>query len=101
MKVTCIGFSRIDGEKNSRQYDMGRLIILVPAESREGTSKLGDKYRVRAGGFDTAELDLSVDAIPSFQKLTFPIDLELDTDSELRFGRMQSVVTGFIPEAKQ
>jgi hypothetical protein len=72
----------------------------VPAESREGITKDGNPYRIRAFGLDTAELDLSADAVNKFEKLTFPIMLDLHTDSEVRFGRVQSVVTGFSQEAK-
>lgn len=100
MEATLIGVSRNSGTKNTREYDMARVIILVPAESREGTTKLGDPYKVQSYGLDTAELDLSISAIPKFEKLTYPITLNLETDSEVRYGRVQSVVTGFSQEGK-
>lgn len=100
MLAHVIGVSRISGNKNSRDYDMARVVILVPAESREGTTKDGNPYIVRAYGWDTAELDLSADSVHKFEKLSYPCMLELITDSEVRFGRVQSVVTGFSQEGK-
>lgn len=100
MQVTAIGVTKVSGSKAGRPYEMARIVILVPAESREGETKAGDPYKVEAAGADTAELDLSLDSFSKFQKLNFPIDLDLLTDSEVRYGRVQSVVVGFSQEGK-
>ena len=102
MKQQCIGITRIAGVKNSNPYDMARLVVLVPAESRTGLSKeTKDPYTVTSFGHDTAELDMTLEAFVAFKDLKFPIFLEVETDSEIRFGRLQSVVTGYtLPQQK-
>lgn len=99
MKVHAIGVSRINGTKNGRDYDMARLIILTPAESRSGKNRdTGDPYNVIAAGFDTSELDMKIDAFEKFKGVSYPARLDVSTESEFRFGRMQTVVADFSPE---
>lgn len=100
MRVHAIGLQNNQGTKNKgkpneREYNMARLIIEVPAESREGTTKEGDPYRVNGYGLDTAEVDISIDSLPTFTQLKFPCDINLISDAEMRYGRMQNIVVGY------
>lgn len=99
MKVQAVSVSRIDGSKTGNKYDLCRLEILVPTESREGISKAGDPYRVRSTGFTTNELDLSIEAYEVFKFFKFPLPLDVIVDNEMRFGRLLPLVSG-VNEAK-
>lgn len=99
MKALIAGVSRQHGnsKKTGKPYDMARVVTLQPIEvvatsdfSREGH------------GYVTAEIDLDPAALPRFAGLKYPCVLDLTTTDRIFMGRIQSVVTGFVPEtAKQ
>lgn len=97
MKLTVIGVKRIKGDKSKagNPFDICMLFALVPIEMVSN-----EKMQVTGGGFELAEIPLDTDAIPAFQKLSFPVQLDLQTDTRPRFGKFESVVTGFTPVAK-
>lgn len=96
MKQTAIGVTRIEGSKANNKYDMCRVIVLVPSESRESLTKAGDPYKVSAYGFDTTELDCTQETFHLLKDQKFPASFDFEIDSELRFGRLQSIVVGFV-----
>lgn len=95
MKAHCIGVSRQHGnsKKTGKPYDMARIYILQPIEvmanqdfSREGF------------GFQVVEIDVDSGCLPRFAGVKFPAHLDLSTTDRVFMGRIQTVVTGFIPE---
>jgi hypothetical protein len=93
MKLNVIGVKRIKGtsSKTGNVFDMCRLFALVPITSQ------GGKTLIQGHGFELAEMELDPAALVSFSKLSFPVDLELQTDTRPYMGKLESVVTGFFP----
>lgn len=89
MKQRVRGVYRLWGEsKAGNDFDMYRIVVEVPMESRNGkVSSLG--Y-----GFTESELALDPSALPMFAKLSFPCDLDLETDVKPVMGKFETVVVG-------
>lgn len=102
MKHHVQQLTRIQGSKGSNPYDMCRIVVTIPSESRTGTTKAGDPYKVTSYGVDTTELDVTLDCFEKIARdVKLPATLELITDSELRFGRLISIVADYaVPQAK-
>lgn len=94
MRVTALGAYSMKGtaKKSGSSYDMAKLVIRVPMENVANANMTRMGY-----GFTTNELDMEVQALPKFNFQYPPEGVELDliVGSELRFGRLQSVITGF------
>lgn len=97
MKVFVAGVRRQNGtaKKTGNAYDMASVLTLTPI-SAAATST----YNKQGFGFEVAELDLNVSALPSFAHIKFPCELDLVTDMVMRFGRMVPVVVGINEQAK-
>lgn len=93
MRVTALGAYMMKGtsKKTGSAYDMAKLIIRVPVES------VATANMQRAGyGYTVNELDLDPQSLSKFA-MNFPpegIELDLVVGSEIRFGRLQSIITG-------
>lgn len=91
MQTQVIGVSRMAGiGKTSKQpYDMARVLCLsqIKSYSKENLSITG--Y-----GYEVVEVALSVEALPKFSGLTFPANLDLETDMQARGGKLEPVVVG-------
>lgn len=90
MKVTAIGVVRMEGRKEGRDYDFTNLSYLVDVEivSRSNFNKTG--Y-----GYEVAQAEVAPGVMEKFKDLKWPCHLEIQTDSVSRFGKLQTVVTGF------
>lgn len=101
MKVFAVNITRTYGtsmKKNPKgqEYDIASMQILVPMENGGGDTKDGGKYTRTGYGFQVTELSVASDCLEQFKDVLFPAQLEVSTDSEMRFGRMQMIVSGLI-----
>lgn len=96
MKLQVIGVKRVQGtaKATGQPFDMCTLYAIVPIE-RVSNGKL----EVTGAGFELAEVSLEAEALAAFKTVKFPAVLELHTDSRPRFGKFETVVTGFTPVA--
>lgn len=94
MRVKALNFRRMFGTsaKTGNPFDFSVFTIETPLEPFSN-----DKTTLQGFGLDTATIDCDdkVHQNPMLRALTFPCYLELEMDSALRFGRMQTVCTGF------
>lgn len=95
MKLNVIGVKRIKGTstKTGNAFDMCRLFALVPITPQ------GGKTLIQGHGFELAEMELDPNSLPNFSRLSFPVELELSTDTRPFMGKLETVVTGFVPAA--
>jgi len=94
MRATVIGAFRLSGigKESGNAFDFGRIVVLRPAEP------VATKNFRRVGfGFETSELDLSVDAVQKFESVRFPAVLDLSVDTVPGRQGLRSVVVGFRP----
>jgi len=93
MQFQVVGVKRIEGvaKASGNPFDMCRLYALVPIEVSEG------KTKVTGYGMEVGEMDLAVEAMADFAKVTLPCKLELRTEQSFRMGEFRTVVTGFEP----
>lgn len=99
MKALCAGISRQHGnsKKTGKPYDMARVITLQPIEVVSNPDFSREGY-----GFQAVEIDLDPACLPRFAGVKFPCTLDLSTTDRIFMGRIQTIVTGFVPEtAKQ
>jgi len=101
MKVFAVNITRTYGtsmKKNPKgqEYDIASMQILVPMENGGGDTKDGGQYTRTGYGFQVTELSVASDCLEQFKDIQFPAHLEVSTDSEMRFGRMQMIVSGLI-----
>ncbi len=90
MRVKALGAYRMTGiaKTSGKSYDMGKLVIEVPVENM-ATPKM-----TRVGfGSTTNELDVLPESISKFN-FRFPLELDLEVDQVLQFGRLQAVIVG-------
>lgn len=93
MKLQVMGVKRVKGtsSKTGNDFDICRLFALVPVTPASG------KTLIQGFGFELAEMELAPECLPSFGRLTFPVELELQTDTKPFMGKLESVVIGFTP----
>jgi len=99
MKVHAINVIRSRGistKKNPKgtPYDIGTLQILTPFETGSGDKEDGSSWQRTGYGFQVTELPCRVDCIAEFASVKFPAVLEVQTDTDVVFGRMTTIVTG-------
>lgn len=94
MKMTVTGVSRTQGtsQKTQRPYDMAFCYVLSPVQIQASENRQSSGF-----GFEVAELHLAPDSISKFGRCAFPCELDLTTDNVMRFGKLETVVTGFNP----
>jgi hypothetical protein len=112
MKVFAIGIAKNSGisTKNSskgKPYEMVALLILTAIEPGEGNSKdkktgeeTGGTWKREGYGFQVSEITVAKEAFESFKDVKFPCDLDVVTDTQPMFGRMNTVVVGIKVESK-
>lgn len=93
MRVRAIGayFMKGTSKKSGQPYDMAKLVILAPVDMSASPTMQTGGY-----GYKANELDMVPEAISKFG-FTFPhegLELDLEIDSIVRFGRLQSVIVG-------
>ncbi len=99
MKAHVIGAVRVEGVSNKsgtlRPYDMPRLLVLQPVEiASKQDDASGTRYSKTGYGYEVAEVDLDVSALPSFSSVKFPALLDLEIGQRMQFGKLASVCTG-------
>jgi len=93
MKLNVLGVKRVKGKaKSGSDFDMCRLFAMVPIDPVHS-----EKIDITGSGFELAEMELDPAALLSFSSLTFPVEIELQTDTRPYRGKLESVVTGFLP----
>ncbi len=101
MKVFAIGIARNHGiskkkDPSGKNYDMAALLVLTPIEPGSGTTRDGGTYNRMGYGFQVSEFPAQSDCISQFKDVKFPAQIDVATDSEPMFGRMQTVISGLI-----
>jgi len=101
MKIHALNISRTHGISckkvaAGKPYDMANMQFLVPFEPGGGDTKDGGHYERLGYGMQVGEIGCRNDCIDQFKDVQFPAQVEVSTDSEMVFGRMQTVVTGLI-----
>jgi len=99
MKVLVLGWVRMAGEKSAEKgggrYDFAKLYV-----ANQITEKVGQKSKRTGDGFEQGEIAIQEGCEGQFRGLKFPLVLELKLDHQMNFaGRLEPVVTGFIPPA--
>lgn len=90
MRVKALGAYRMTGtaKASGKPYDMGKLIIEVPVEN------MAQPNMTRVGyGTTTNELDVMPDCVSKFN-FHYPLELDLEIDQVLQFGRLQAIIVG-------
>jgi hypothetical protein len=79
------------GSKTGNAYDMAKLVIVAPVEIVNSAKMQKSGY-----GYQTHELDLEPQALAKLNFHFPPEGLELDliVGSEVRYGKLQAVITG-------
>lgn len=100
MKVLVLGVTQSSGisKKNGNRYLMTSahvIVDFVPFTNKDQKNPDSPHHNVAGFGKAIAEIPVHDEIFTTFGKLTFPLELELDTDSAFRNGRMETVVTGF------
>lgn len=102
MKVFAVGVTQSTGiskKDGNAAYLITTLRVLsdfIPYSNKTAEHKPGQPFHQVAGfGKDLSEIPVAPEIFTSFNKVSFPCSLELETDSEFRNGRMQTVVTNF------
>lgn len=95
MEVLVIGAVRMDGvgKESGNAFDFGKLFYLLPVEP---VTK--EKFRVQGFGYEVAEMELAVEALPKFAQVRFPARLNLETDVVPQRRGVKTVVVGFAAE---
>lgn len=92
MRVRAIGCYGMRGTgKTGNAYDMAKLVILAPVEIVNTPKMQKSGY-----GYQTNELDLEPSALSKLN-FNFPpegIELDLVVGAEVRYGKLQSIITG-------
>lgn len=90
MRVKALGCYRMTGtaKASGKPYDMGKLVILVPVENTATQTMSRVGY-----GSTVNELDVRPDCVAKFN-FQYPLELDLELDQELAFGRLQTVIVG-------
>lgn len=101
MKVHAIGIARNNGisvkkDPKGKAYDMCALLVLTAIEPGSGQTKDGGNYARSGYGFQVTEFPAQPECIEQFKDVKFPAIIDVATDSEPMFGRMQTVVSGLI-----
>lgn len=101
MKVHAIGIARnwgksVKKDPKGKDYDMCSLLCLTPVEPGSGNTKDGGFYNRQGYGFQVTEFPAQSSCIDQFKDVKFPALIEVATDSEPMFGRMQTVVSGLL-----
>lgn len=99
MKAHVIGVTRVEGMSNKKgplkPYDMGKITILQPIEIvAKSDEQTGTRYSKTGYGYEPAEIDMDVAALPSFAGIKFPALLDLEIGQVMQFGKLASVCTG-------
>jgi len=99
MKVFAIGITKNEGvskksDPAGKAYKMAALLVLQPIENASGDSKDGGKWSRFGFGFQVAEFQADPNCLEQFRDIKFPCTLEVLTDTQQQFGRMQTVVVG-------
>lgn len=94
MKLQVQGVKRVIGtaKATGQPFDMCTLFAMVPIETVSSA-----KITVQGAGFELAEINLDADSLPQFLGLSYPLVLDLVTDSRPYRGKFETVVTGFHP----
>ncbi|PHR16504.1 MAG: hypothetical protein COA38_21780 [Fluviicola sp.] len=98
MKVLVLGAQRMHGvgRESGNPYDMKQLFIAAPQ------SPVQTENRVLIPiGLTQSVIDLSEDGFKQFHmaQLSYPVELDVTTDTEFRNGRAVPVVIGFKQKA--
>lgn len=90
MKVLVSGVKQTEGNAKAtgNPFCMTRVFALVPIEPAAG------KIRVQGFGYEVAEMELAPEALPAFNGMRFPCQLELEVDQKFLFGEFRSIVVG-------
>lgn len=101
MKAHVIGITRVEGVSNKsgqlKPYDMSRLLSLQPCEvAGKNDEQSGTRYSKSGYGYEVMEIDVaSPEVMQKFAQVRFPAMLDLEMDQIPRFGKLQTVCTGF------
>lgn len=101
MKVHAIGIARnwgvsVKKDPKGKKYDMCSLLVLTLIEGGSGETKDGGHYDRAGYGYQVTEFPAQSSCIEQFKDVKFPAIIEVATDSEPMFGRMQTVVSGLL-----
>lgn len=99
MKVLAVSVQQSQGISDKsgalKPYHMASLSYLVPLESRNKVDTVkGTSYRMDGYGLQLVEMSLDPDCLSEFSKVTFPAMLDIQTEAQPMFGKVQTVVTG-------
>lgn len=91
MRVTAIGVKRMSGvgKDSGRSYDFSRITIL-----RQIEDVAGEKFQLSGYGYETTDLDVENEALPQFEQIKFPTQLDLVVDTVPGRKGLRLVVTG-------
>lgn len=96
MKCLIAGVKRIAGtaKESGKPFDMCHVLCLTPIETSNG------KTQVNGSGFELMQIPLDTNALPSFMRLAYPVQVELILEPRPRFGKVETVCAGFKEIAK-
>jgi hypothetical protein len=99
MKVLAVSVQQSQGVSDKsgvcKPYHMASLSYLVPLESRsKADSVKGTSYRMTGYGLQLVEMTLDPDCFEDFSKVTFPSMIDIRTEAQPMFGKVQTVVVG-------
>lgn len=94
MKMLVTGVQRVQGhsDKTGNDYDFAECFVLTPVEI-----KASEKRQTSGFGFEVAKLSMLPECVPNFSRCSFPCELDLTTDNVMKFGKLETVITGFKP----
>lgn len=95
MKIVGIEINEGTSKKTGRPYSMGTVYTITKL-----APPMGGADNV-AKGYAGDKLDCDVTVLRKVQHLPFPLDVEADVDTVLRFGERQQVVTDLRPLATE
>jgi hypothetical protein len=99
MKVYAINVTRNKGisvkkNPNGSAYDLASLQVLTRFEPQSWKRDDGSEGTRNGYGLIVTELPCRTDCIEEFKDITFPQLIEVQTEQEVVFGRLTTIVTG-------
>lgn len=91
MKAKIVGVQRVRGiaKASGNAFDFARVNVLTPVEVRAS-----EKFTSEGHGFEVVEYELRLDALPKFSGLSYPAEVELETEIVPDRRGPKVVVTG-------
>lgn len=98
MKVNLIGAKRVQGnaKASGKPFDICTLFVMVAIEQVNN-----DKVQVIGGGFEIVEMPVLPEAFEKFANLKYPASVEIQMETQARFGKFESVCVGLAAASVQ